>query len=85
MFTPTGGTRQEQGDPLMPAPYTLAQHEAAKPAPRRRSCFRLFLDDVYVVALPYRIYRITNSTTEFVCTRTNPYLECRRRRAAKQH
>ena len=54
----TQGEGGEQGDPLMPALYALAQHEALNDLQnqlRDGEAVFAFLDDVYVVALPERI------------------------------
>eukprot|EP00439_Symbiodinium_sp_Y106_P003249 s2597_g1.t1 len=51
------GEGGEQGDPLMPAPYSLAQHAALSEAAaglREGEAIFAFLDDTYVVSAPER-------------------------------
>ena len=65
----------EQGDPLMPALYAIAQHPALAAVHaqlREGEAVFAFLDDIYVVAVPERIRELQDACQralrEHACT-----------------
>ena len=59
----------EQGDPLAPALFALAQHEALRTAASQlhpEDAFMAFLDDLYVVTSPGRARAALDTTTQAV-------------------